>query len=443
MGPALPCAAHFLASSTLSCTFLLYSYRFLPHPRLLLGQHLINPIRHPTHLHAIHPHPQHILHHFLSSNHMFFHGPLPQSFVAICLGRYSSNCLSCAGTELPKRLSVYGPSSKKLSSVGHWTRRSLSVGGTLPMKSSFLWVSFPCGVSVPLRLSWVSFPRGVSVPLRFPWVSSPSFWVSFPSFSWVSFPFSVGFQSPSFPWVSFPRGVSVPPSSRLFSVSVGRCHSVSVHPPLHTRHFRSVLHTTALHLPTPSTCTTSAHTVRATPQLASPPILLASPRLPPPPPSTMGHALPATAIRVPPLPFHLPCLSTGIFQHCTVLPTVCAEGEFPISRSFPLLAPLSATPRFILFQPDPVPPILLPTSEPSCCADPRTSSLVSSALHSSFGPCHCHTFRPSCIAPNGTRCHTALASPQIPHSFIEDQLVHLCSTFLPFVLRGSVRTQGV
>jgi hypothetical protein len=166
----------------------------------------------------------------------------------------------------------------------------------------FPWVSFPCGVSVPLRLSWVSFPCGVSVPLRLP-------------------------------WVSFPHGVSVPPSSHLFSVSVGHCPSVSVHPPftldtsawcIAAYNRASPPHPLDMHHICPHR---SSHTPACfpsdSPRLTLPP--------PPPPLSTMGHALPATTIRVPPPPFHLPCLSTGIYQHCTVLPTVCAEGEFLIS----------------------------------------------------------------------------------------------------------------
>jgi hypothetical protein len=132
-----------------------------------------------------------------------------------------------------------------------------------PFHPSFF---FSLGFQSPLCLSWVS------VPLHLSWgFSPPSSLMGFQSpFVSVGFqsPFiSVGFQSPfismgfiplrgfspplslmgfiplwgftisvplHLPWVSFPHGVSVPPLSRLFSVSVGRCPSVSVHPPSHS-----------------------------------------------------------------------------------------------------------------------------------------------------------------------------------------------------------------
>jgi hypothetical protein len=336
---ALRCPAPLI--STLFHTLFHLFIVFLPafHP-ILIGN-LINITRHPTPIRAIHPRLRHILHHLLYSHCLLLRGPLPQSSVAICLGRYSSNCLSCAGTELPKRLSVCGPSSKKLSVCGPLDKKKFVCGWYVThevvfpwaLSPPFLWAQSPLlslvgfspllsrgfqspfvshGVSVPLRLC------GVSVPLRF-----------------HGFHYPVGFQSP-FVFHGFHSLMGFQSPLRLVSsLSLWAVAPLSLFTPLHTRHF-CLVHSCiqprftsppprhAPHLPTPFEPHPSSLPLRfSSPRLTSPP--------PPPPPSTMGHALPATAIRVPPPPFHLPCLSTGIYQHCTVLPTVCAEGEFLIS----------------------------------------------------------------------------------------------------------------
>jgi hypothetical protein len=75
-------------------------------------------------------------------------GTLPKkSSVAVCLGRYSSGCLSCAGTEFPSGCLSVGRRPRSCPSVGRWARRSSSVGGTLPKKLSLFGRS-PLFVSV-------------------------------------------------------------------------------------------------------------------------------------------------------------------------------------------------------------------------------------------------------------------------------------------------------
>jgi hypothetical protein len=179
---ALRCPAPLI--STLFHTLFHLFIVFLPafHP-ILIGN-LINITRHPTPIRAIHPRLRHILHHLLYSHCLLLRGPLLQSSVAICLGRYSSNCLSCAGTELPKRLSVCGPSSKKLSVCGPLDKKKFVCGWYVTHEVVFPWALSPpfLWAQSPLLSLWVSVPFhlcGVSVPLRFRGFHSP-----------------VGFQSP-------------------------------------------------------------------------------------------------------------------------------------------------------------------------------------------------------------------------------------------------------
>jgi hypothetical protein len=244
---------------------------------------------------------------------------ITQATVYLVLVRnYPSGCLSM------------GCHPRSCPSVGRWTRRSLSVGGMLPMKLSFSWVSFPCGVSVSLRLSWVSFPCGVSVPLCLPWVSFPSFWisfpsflwVSFPSFLWVSFPFSVGFQSPFVSMGFIPSWGFSPPFVSSLLCLCGLWPLCLCSPPLHTQHFRLVhsciqLHFTsspprhAPHLPTPF----EPHPSSLPLQISSP--LLSSPHLPPPlraPWDMLSLPLPFESLHLPStsLAFQLAFTSTAL-----------------------------------------------------------------------------------------------------------------------------------
>ena len=69
-------------------------------------------------------------------------GTLPKkSSVAVCLGRYPRNCLSCASTELPKQQSVCGPSSKKLSVCGPLGKKKFVCGWYVTQEVVTLWCS--------------------------------------------------------------------------------------------------------------------------------------------------------------------------------------------------------------------------------------------------------------------------------------------------------------
>jgi hypothetical protein len=258
---------------------------------------------------------------------VFLKAIVPFTSSIIDLSADTSSASSLSNGRHPRSSAPFHPSFFFLSGVS--VPPSSLVGFSPLLSRGFQSPFVSHGVSVPLRLC------GVSVPLRF-----------------HGFHYPVGFQSP---FVS--RGFHSPVGFHRFSPpssSMGFIPSWGFSPP-----FVSSLLCLCGPLPLclclpPFTLDTSAWCIAAY-NRASPPHpldmhhicphrlshtparfpsdspLLASPRLPPPPPSTMGHALPATAIRVPPPPFHLPCLSTGIYQHCTVLPTVCAEGEFLIS----------------------------------------------------------------------------------------------------------------